>query len=220
MGSTFLPGRCAHIDTVGSNLLIRGNLPLIGKDLHYAFKEIEEASCLTLTNKTLVEIPIIDNVGERSEFVPIMRAFGVDPDRFPASSWPWWTQESYNPNELHGKNLRTEGMTLLGSVLWRPFEGLPSGSDPKTFLAAPGWDYGGFIDQLVHMMKAMRNTVFYVHCQLGADRTGAAHIGYLMRSKNMSLDEALKVSNSSTTAGPPNEDYMRLVKAYAKVIGR
>ncbi len=220
MGSTFLPGRCAHIDTLGSNLLIRGNMPLVGSDLHYAFKQIEEASCLTLSGKTFIEIPIIDNVGERPQFVQIMRAFSVDPDRFPTNFWPWWTQEGYNPNALHGNALRTEDTMVSGSVLWRPFEGLPSGADPKTFLFTPGWDYSGFIDQLISMMKTMKNTAFYVHCQLGADRTGAAHIGYLMKAKGLSFDEALKVSNRSTTAGPPNDDYLRLVRAYAKTLGK
>ena len=66
------------------------------------------------------------------------------------------------------------------------------------------------------MMKSYKETAFYIHCQLGADRTGAAHIGYLMKSKKMNLEEASDVANHSTSAGAPNADYQRLVEAYSK----
>lgn len=219
MGSTFIPSRCALIDTVGSNYLIRGNMPLIAPDMHYALQEIQDASKVNFTGLALVEIPIIDNVGERAQFVSIMTAFGVDPNKFPASFWPWWTQPSYDQNALHGVTVSTEGTTMPGGVLWRPFEGLPSNTDPNEFLESPGWDYSGFIDNLIRMLGTMHNTVFYMHCQLGADRTGAAHIGYLMKAKGLSLADASMVANGSTSAGPPNEDYQRLVAAYAKTVG-
>jgi len=220
MGSTFISSRCAHIDTVGSNYLIRGNMPLIAPDMHYAYKEIEKASGLNLTGKRFVEIPIIDNVGERPEFVPLLNAFGVNPDLYPSSFWPWWTQPTYDGNQLHGTYLKTEGLTVPGGLLWRPFEGLPDGADPKTFLRAPGWDFSGFVSQVVLMLAATENTAYYVHCQLGADRTGAFHIGYLMKAKGMSLTDATKIAVNSTSAGPPNADYKRLVEAYAKMLGQ
>jgi hypothetical protein len=220
MGPTFLPDRCAYIDTVGTNYLIRGNMPLVGEDQHYAYKEIGKASGLNLTGKRFVEIPIIDNVGEREQFVALMRAFSVDPDQYPSSFWPWWTQPNYYANELHGRNLTTEGVTVPGGVLWRPFEGLPEGADPKTFLKAPGWDYAGFISQVVIMLASSEDTVFYVHCQLGADRTGAFHIGYLMKAKGFSFSDAWFTANAATSAGPPNADYERLVRAYAHMLGK
>lgn len=218
MGSTFIPSRCAKIDEVGSNTLIRGNMPLMLPDLHYAYKEIEEASEVSLTGKVFIEIPIIDNVGERQQFVAIMKAFGIDPDKFPTSFWPWWLKPGYNPNALLGSTLTTEGLQVPACVLWRPFEGLPEGEDPTMYLGPAGWDYGGFIDNLIRMLHSARNTVFYVHCQLGADRTGAAHIGYLMKAKGLNLDEASVIANSSTSAGSPNNDYQRLAEAYAKTL--
>lgn len=215
MGSTFIPSRCAHIDTVKDNVLIRGNMPLLGEDLHYAYNEIAEATKIDLTTRTLLEIPIIDNVGERAQFEPLMRAFGVDPDIYPSSYWPPWMQEGYEPNKLLGTGVTTEGAIHSGSAIWRPFEGMPAGADPKTYLYSPGWDFAGFVDHVIELLRTGSNLAIYVHCQLGADRTGAFHIGYLMRMHNVKLAEATIEADASTSAGPPNADYLRLVTAYA-----
>lgn len=219
MGSKFIPSRCAHIDTVGSNVLIRGNMPLLGDDLHYAYNEIATASKVDLSSKSLIEIPIIDNVGERAQFEPLMRAFGMDPDIFPSTYWPPWLQEGYEPNELLGIEVTTEGASHPGSLIWRPFEGLPEGQDPKEFLHFPIWDFAGFIDNVVHLLQTLKNAAIYVHCQLGADRTGAFHVGYLMKTQRLSLADASAKANSSTSAGPPNADYQRLIAVYAAELG-
>jgi hypothetical protein len=219
MGSTFIPSRCAHIDTVGTNVLIRGNMPLLGDDLHYAYDEIAQASKVHLTNYTLLEMPIIDNVGERAQFTPLMTAFGVDPNTYPPSYWPPWLQQGYQPNALLGTHVTAESGKYPGSVIWRPFEGLPAGSDPKEFLHNPIWDFAGFVDEVISLLGTRQNTAIYVHCQLGADRTGAFHIGYLMRKYGMSLTVASNKANTSTSAGPPNADYQRLVAAYAAELG-
>lgn len=218
MGSTFIPSRCAHIDTVGSNVLIRGNMPLLGDDLHYAYDEIEAASKVDLTSRKLVEIPIIDNVGERAEFEPLLRAFGVDPDIYPSSYWPPWMQAGYDPNKMLGTEVTTEGHMHSGTLIWRPFEGLPAGADPKEYLFSPGWDFSGFIDHVVLLLHSMVDSAIYVHCQLGADRTGAFHIGYLMKSQGLSMGAAMAKADGSTSAGPPNADYQRLVAAYASTL--
>lgn len=217
MASTFIPSRCALIDSVGSNLLVRGNMPLVreGRGLRYAYKEIELALGKDLSIYTFVDIPIIDNVGERAEFEVLMRAFGVDPYLYPSTFWPWWQQSAYDPNTLQGSLLTAGSLRKPGSILWRPFEGLPFEGDVQEFLYAPKWDFCGFIDNLVKMLETATNTVFYVHCQLGADRTGAAHTGYLMRAKGLTLTEAASLANATTTAGGPNEDYRRLLEAYA-----
>jgi hypothetical protein len=216
MGSTFIPSRCAKIDTVGTNVLIRGNMPLIAPDMHFAFDEIAAASGVEdLASRELVEVPIIDNVGEREQWAAIMRAFAVDPERFPSSFWPPYLQPTWDPDALLGETLTTEGKTLPGSVLWRPFEGLPPGEDPKLYLGRPGWDFVGFIDHVILMLHTLDHAAIYVHCQLGADRTGAFHIGYLMKAQGFDFEDALMTAVTSVTAGPPNADYMRLVTAYS-----
>ena len=196
-------------------------MPLVEDDLHYAYREIQEASGVDLDSMQLVELPIIDNVGERAQFSAIMRAFGINPDTdFPTSFWPWWNQTGYDPNGFVGGKLITEGLSREGTVVWRPFEGLPANTDPEVFLSAPGWDFAGFIDNLIDMMALLKNTAIYMHCQLGADRTGAGHTGYLMRGKGLNLADASALANSSTEAGPPNSDYQRLVEAYAETLKR
>lgn len=217
MGSTFIPSRCALIETRGSNYLVRGNMPLLGADLHFALEEIEKASGVSFAGKRFMEFPIIDNVGEREEFEPLCLAFGVDPAQFPASSWPWW-EHHVGGNTMLGSTLATEGHTLPGSLTWRPFEGLPPNTDPKVFLHAPGWDYVGFVEHVDLVMSQAKNAVVYVHCQLGADRTGAFHIGLLLK-QGLTLTEAVAKAGSYTSAGPPNADYMRLVGAYAVELG-
>ena len=156
-------------------------------------------------------------MGERAQWEPLMQAFGVDPGLFPVSFWPPYLQPGWDRNELLGKTLTTEGETLPGSVSWRPFEGLPPGEDPKVYLTWPGWDFSGFIDHVIDLLRTSVNTAIYVHCQLGADRTGAFHIGYLMRAKGFDLENAILTAVSSTPAGPPNADYLRLVTAYAAI---
>ena len=123
MGSQFIASRCAHIDTVGSNVLIRGNMPLVGS--RYAYDEIASASGVDLTGRHLIEMPIIDNVGERWEFSAILRAFEADPGQYPESFWPWWLQSDYDPNWLQGTRVTSGGRSHPGSFVWRPFEGLP-----------------------------------------------------------------------------------------------
>ena len=215
MGAHFIPDRCAVIDRVGSSLLIRGNMPLIAPDDHYALLEIQAAIGEDLLGRTILDIPIIDNVGERAQFTAICRAFGVDAAEFPESSWPPYGRPGYDPNAFLGQTLTTEGHSLPGAMVWRPFEGLPAGEDPSTYLSSPLWDFSGFLDNIVFLLSQLENTAIYVHCQLGADRTGAFHIGYLILTRGLSLAAATAKANASTKATPPNADYQRLVADYA-----
>jgi len=215
---SFIPSRCAHIDTVGTNVLIRGNMPLTGDDQHFAYEEIEEASAVPLTGFKLIDMPIIDNVGERPYWSKEVSAFGVDPDLYPTSYWPPYLHPGYDPKEQLGTAVTTEGGSYPASLVWWPFEGLPVGQDPGIYLNAPGWNYSGFVNYVIEMLQTLQNTAIYVHCMLGADRTGAFHIGYLMRAQGMGLKDAITVSTASTSAGPPNADYMRLVEAYSKTL--
>lgn len=222
MGSLFLPDRCAHIDTVGSNVLIRGNMPLLvswrgglQERPHYALEEIRDASGVSdLLSRRFIEIPIIDNLGEWQQLEPLLLSFGLDPNDYPDTLWPWWQHADYDANALRGTTLTTEGHSIPGALCWRPFEGLPAQTDPTSFLTKD-WDFSGFIDNVIHLTRTLENSAIYVHCQLGADRTGAFHTGYLMRSRGLSLADAGKISNSATSAGEPNADYRRLLEAYS-----
>ena len=210
----FLADRCAKIDTVGGNVLIRGNIPLIGDDQHFAYNEIAKASQTDLSQFHLIDFSIIDNVGERPYWTKEVQAFGINPNTFPSTYWPPYLQESYNPHTLLGTQVTTEGKSHPASLVWWPFEGLPRGENSRVYLHTPGWDYSGFIEYVIELLRTRTNTAIYVHCMLGADRTGAFHIGYLMKSKGLNLLNATALSVSTTSAGPPNADYARLVAAY------
>lgn len=216
MGSQFIADRCAVIDRVGTNLLIRGNMPLLGEDNHYALKEIQAASGVAdLLTRTIINVPIIDNVGECEQFSALCLAFGIDPARFPETMWPPYGKPGYKLNSLLGHTLTTEGECIKGSMVWRPFEGLPAGEAPGPYITAPLWDFSGFVENVIEMLANLENTAIYVHCQLGADRTGAFHIGYLMKTRDFGFYAASAIANESTQAGAPNADYLRLAKAYA-----
>lgn len=217
----FLPERIGIADAYGENLLIRGIEPLIGDDLHFAYKEIGDAIKRDLTKYNLVDVCLIDNVGERWAFAPEVRAFGIDPDIvYPTSYWPPYLQAGYDPKQMIGRTVRAEGFSAPGSMIWWPIEGLPPNQDPKVFLSWPGWNLSGLVDHLNDLMRGLsgRNAI-YLHCMVGSDRTGAAHISYLMKWKGLSKEDAIKMSQ--ITAAPlPRNDYMMLIDAYAHSIGK
>jgi hypothetical protein len=216
----FLAERVGVVDRNGSTLLVRGTEPLIGADLHFAYDEIMSAIKLDPTGYDFVDVCLIDNVGERWAFAPEVKSFGIDPDKqFPTSYWPPYLQPSYNSKAFYGSQVTTGGKSHPGRMVWWPIEGVPKGQDGHTELHWPGWNFIGLVDYLIDLFGSLKETVIYFHCMVGSDRTGAAHIGYLMKAKGMTLDQAIAASKI-TQAPPPRNDYMDLVQAYAKYLGR
>jgi len=215
MSRTFTSQACSHIDTVGTNILIRGPMPLVCPDIHFAYTEIEQAIDRDLSRMNFIEIPIIDSMIASVELACLLHVFGIDTNGGPGSLWPWWSTD-YDPNQFHGTQFLPDlrGDYVAGHLIWRPFEGLPFGEDQETFLISPGWDYCGFIDNLIDLMSLLTDTAVYMHCLTGRDQVWAAHTGYLMQMYNISLTDAQDRASSSTQAGPPNEDCVRLVEAY------
>ena len=103
--------------------------------------------------------------------------------------------------------------------MWWPIEGVPQGEDPKVYLGSPGWDLIGLVESLIDATTSGRKLVVYFHCMNGADRTGALHGAYLMKTKRISCAEALTKVTKATAAGAPNADYQRLMLAYSKTFG-
>ena len=222
MKNNFLPERIGVCDRIGKNVLIRGVEPLIGDDNHFAYNEICQATGIDLKQYQLIDVCLIDNVGERWAFAPEMRAFGVDPDKeYPKTYWPPYLQAGYDPKKLIGRTVTTEGISAIGSMVWWPIEGLPNGQNPTVYLEGPGWNLDGLVGYLMDLMAQENVQVaVYVHCMVGSDRTGAAHIGYIMKSTGVSLQKAMDAASKITKAPPPRPpDYMNLVQAYAKYLG-
>lgn len=219
MSAVFDATRVAIVDKVGTNYLVRGNMPLIGSDSHFAYDEIFAASKIPEAPiKKFISISTIDNVSERSSWAAELKAFGVNENRYPKGYWPPYLQRSYNPKALLGSILSTEGKKKQGSVVWWPFEGLPAGEDPKVYLGSPGWNFSGLVDYTIRLLNTSNNLLLYFHCMLGADRTGAAMIGYLMKAKKMSFEAAFTQTSKMTSAGAPAPRYQSLIIAYAEQI--
>ena len=215
----FLAERVGIVDQIGNTLLVRGTEPLITEDMHFAYNEIGEAIGVDLEPYDFLDICLIDNVSERWAWEPEVKAFGIDPNKYPTTYWPPYLQKGYNSKAIIGSKLTTEGHSVPAGMIWWPIEGVPNGQDGKVELGSPGWNFTGLIDYLIELSTTLKNTVIYFHCMVGSDRTGAAHIGYLMKAKGLGLTRAIEASQI-TKAPLPRFDYMNLVEAYAKQIGK
>lgn len=164
------------------------------------------------TGMKLVVLSVVDNTGERWAWGPEVSAFGVDPDSIPESQWPpYLNRPGWDPGSVLGSS-------ATGDLYWWPFEGLPANTDPAVFLSTPGWDFSGVVDKVIDLFASETNALIYFHCMLGADRTGALHTGYLMKAKGLNLKNASMLADGATSAGSPNDDYVRLRAAYADTL--
>lgn len=216
----------ADAHPVSGNILVRGNIPLAGADAHFALEEIAARLGRDPSRLDLGVVMLIDNVGERFAFEPEVKAFGAEPGAYPATLWPpyvkipdWQPEEELATEEV----VRGEDASSHGHLWWWPIEGVPLDRDCSVgnYIWSYGWDFAGLAKHLNLLWSgergAMVKAVIYFHCMLGADRTGAAHAGFLLasgRAKN--ADEALAIASAATPAGAPAPDYVRLVRAYAE----
>ena len=224
MSATFDPKRVAEVHLPGSkspHLLVRGNMPLI--DGKFAYKGIENTLDLTFNDDRFISISLIDNTGERSSWAEELTAFHVPTDTFPAENWPpYLRQPEWSPKILLGTGVLNYGSDsqsrTRANLIWWPFEGMSveDTKNPEVFLHSPGWDFAGLVEFLygIYHDDAAPTSVIYMHCMLGADRTGALHAGLLIRS-GVEVGVALQIVAQATDAGAPSMDYQRLIKAYA-----
>ena len=214
----FQADRVGLVDRIAETYLVRGTIPLIGERFKYAYNEIAAALKMDFKGLDFIDVCLIDNVSERWAFVPEMEAFGIPGATFPESYWPPYLQSDYKSKAILGAGLTVDGQRRMGRIVWWPIEGVPTGQSGETELGWPGWNFCGLVDYLRDLVTTLDKTVIYFHCMVGSDRTGAAHIGYLMRHKGLPKAEAIEKSKI-TQAPLPRYDYMNLIDAYAKKIG-
>lgn len=203
----FSPELVKVVDRVGPNTLIRGPMPLRA-DESFAYEDIAQATGLDLTQKTFVDISLIDCTGEHMFLAAEMAAFGLTAPE--PSYWPPFLQPDYHPS-------KGTPSTLPGGhpakFFWWPIEGIGAGADPTPMLYSPGYNFAGLVGRLTQLMYDPSPKNVYIHCMLGADRTGALHGGYLLK-KQEPLSRVLQLIDC-TPAHLPNVDYIRLIEAYA-----
>jgi hypothetical protein len=217
----FIPGRLAVVDTVGTSTLIRGSEPLTSGGQFAYFEMVQLLPQVRFAGKTFVDVCLIDNVGERPDWQLEMTAFGQNPDEFPSKNWPpYQWQPDWDPAVPMGATLNYGSGSVPGSIVWWPIEGFDKGQDPTVYLTSPGWDFGGLVRNLNTILN-VPDTIAYVHCELGTDRTGAAVMGYYMKWKGMTYAEALAAaSTGAPEIKTPDKNYQNLAHAYAKTIGK
>lgn len=214
MGAVFDPQRCACIDTVGTTQVWRGNLPL-NKDGKFAYHEM--AIWLDLEPDTvLVDVSVIDNVAgsERPQWIVELEAYDVPITHFPGGPTipPQFNQANWNPAQLLGDGIQIRHGKAPGHLVWWQIEGK---ANPITLgPATQSYNFIGFIEYL-GVLRQLDKALIYIHCMNGTDRTGATVAAYAMRYLGMSVDEAMKLSDSVPAAGIMNDDYKELVQGYA-----
>lgn len=224
MGASFDPKRVAEIRLPGDrspHLLVRGNMPLVNG--YFAYEDIEDALDLTLADDRFISVSLIDNTGERSSWSMEIDAFGVQGKDYPSVNWPpYLRQPNWDPSQLLGTDTLSYGGRFYrgrANMIWWPFEGMSEQDEahPEVFLHSPGWNFSGLVDHITGMYRDGKAPVsaIYVHCMLGADRTGALHAGLLINA-GQDVDEAIQIVSNATAAGAPSMDYQRLIRAYAK----
>jgi hypothetical protein len=86
----------------------------------------------------------------------------------------------------------------------------------------PSFDFPGLVDFISQKLKEPgKKRVIYFHCVQGTDRTGAVHVGYLLKNYNLAanpvtLREAKDYALNPQTKTPPNDLALRVAAGYCQ----
>ena len=158
-GEDYIPSRMRIVDTVGSNILVRGNIPLKGHES--AFPEIltklEERRIHILPNHLIIDISLLHGNGSDEKLIkremknenPQVHLIHWEIREMNVSPWdvPYHARDQYLKNQ----------------------------TDFNSYVA--------LIDFIYETMHENHNRqyILYVHCEHGIDRTGIVIGGYQLR---------------------------------------
>ena len=112
--------------------------------------------------------------------------------------------------------------TATGSLIWWPF-------DPDLNLTSNGFQFEALLNYAnAQLSAAPPNTVIYVHCDSGVNRTGTFAIGYLMlwgsslyptMSQNLGdLGLAIVTAPGMSSAGVPEIDFYPALSGFSQMM--
>jgi hypothetical protein len=218
--TTYAPKRTFVVQQVGSNVLVRGNLPLT-PDGSFAYDKLNKTlkkaigGDFDLLNNTIIDVSLIDNQGELPELTAEFTAFGV------AGSIPTvW------PPVAHGVNIFTQyGSTVEGhpgKLIWMPIQGCVDTNNCSA-IEPTLYNFGGIVDQLNTLVNTGTNTVIYYHCMNGHDRAGSLTACYMMKHMGRTRDQAMNDAPPEGALAMSHdwkETYKPLIEWYAGTIGK
>jgi len=211
----------AVIAKSNGNLLMRcPNLIESGAIAIDAFQTILQVD---LTKYTFIDFCLLNSDSERFVWEVEFTFFGITEQwidsHYPSDKFPPWyfQKDTWNPETLYGTQYEFEKQSHNGSFAWWPLTGVHDPSDKTEAdqaVSPDGWNFSGCVDYLIKLFQTMKNTAVVFHCMSGADRTGALHAGYLMRTAGLGVTDAIDKATSYVKIGKPNVGYTNLLIAY------
>lgn len=216
MDTVYNPKRTFIVNQVGSNYLVRGNLPL-DDDGNFTYdalaKALKAQGKITLSKMTLIDVSLIDNQGEAPELSAEFKAF----DENMPTEWP---------PVYHGFDIFQQFGSLIqghpGKLMWMPIQGCADNANCQLVEPAQ-YNFAGIVDELQKLVTTGTNTVIYYHCMNGHDRAGSLTACYQMKHMGRTRDQAMNQPPPDGAMAMKHDwkaTYKPLIEWFAGTIGK
>lgn len=117
--------------------------------------------------------------------------------------------------------LKQQGITHILTLLDRPLPQSCTGDFTYKFVYALDMEIHNLLHNLEEclefMQKGMEEGSVLVHCAAGASRSATVVIAYIMRTRHLSLEEALQFVRERRPIVGPNDGFMEQLELYEKM---